>query len=171
MFLGFPCGSAGRPGFNPWVGKIPWRRARLPIPVFWPGESHGQSMGSQRVGLDRATFTFTDGCSRGWGVRLPMQETRVQSLVQEDSTHCGTTKACGPRLLSPQAAPPEARAPSTCAPHERSHHSEKPTHCNKRQPPLAETRESPCAARKTLCDQKKNLSILYIKPGQRECSG
>ena len=26
-------------GFNPWVGKIPWRRQRLPTPVFWPGES------------------------------------------------------------------------------------------------------------------------------------
>ena len=25
-------------GFNPWVGKIPWRREKLPIPVFWPGE-------------------------------------------------------------------------------------------------------------------------------------
>ena len=24
-----------------WVGKIPWRRARLPAPVFWPGEFHG----------------------------------------------------------------------------------------------------------------------------------
>ena len=39
-----------RPGFDPQVGKIPWRRERLPIPVFWPGESHGlysQSMGSQ----------------------------------------------------------------------------------------------------------------------------
>ena len=29
------------PGFNPWVGKIPWRKERLPIPVFWRGESHG----------------------------------------------------------------------------------------------------------------------------------
>ena len=28
------------PGFNPWVGKIPWRRKRLPTPVFWPGEFH-----------------------------------------------------------------------------------------------------------------------------------
>ena len=27
---------------NPWVGKIPWRRAWQPIPVFLPGESHGQ---------------------------------------------------------------------------------------------------------------------------------
>ena len=31
----------GRPGFDPWVGKIPWRRERLPTPVFWPGEFHG----------------------------------------------------------------------------------------------------------------------------------
>ena len=50
---GFPGGTSGketapqcrrhwRPGFNPWVGKIPWRRAWQPIPVFMPGESHGQ---------------------------------------------------------------------------------------------------------------------------------
>ena len=29
-------------GFDPWVGKIPWRRARQPTPVFLPGESLGQ---------------------------------------------------------------------------------------------------------------------------------
>ena len=28
--------------FEPWVRKIPWRRAWPPIPVFLPGESHGQ---------------------------------------------------------------------------------------------------------------------------------
>ena len=28
-------------GFDPFVGKIPWRRERLPIPVTWPGEFHG----------------------------------------------------------------------------------------------------------------------------------
>ena len=44
------------PGFNPWVGKIPWRRAWQPTPVFlaeefpWTDESGRlQSMGSQRV--------------------------------------------------------------------------------------------------------------------------
>ena len=26
---------------DPWVGKIPWRRAQQPTPVFLPGESHG----------------------------------------------------------------------------------------------------------------------------------
>ena len=28
-------------GFDPWVGKIPWRKEQLPTPVFWPGEFHG----------------------------------------------------------------------------------------------------------------------------------
>ena len=27
---------------DPWVRKIPWRRKWQPIPVFLPGESHGQ---------------------------------------------------------------------------------------------------------------------------------
>ena len=33
--------NEGRPGFNPWVGKIPWRRKWQPIPVPLPGKSHG----------------------------------------------------------------------------------------------------------------------------------
>ena len=46
----FPYSSVGKEstynvgdltGFNPWVGKIPWRRKWLPTPVFWPGEFHG----------------------------------------------------------------------------------------------------------------------------------
>ena len=28
--------------FDPWVGKISWRRAWQPTPVFLPGKSHGQ---------------------------------------------------------------------------------------------------------------------------------
>ena len=31
-----------RPGFDPWVGKIPWRRKWQLTSVFLPGESHGQ---------------------------------------------------------------------------------------------------------------------------------
>ena len=27
--------------WDTWVVKIPWRRERLPTPVFWPGEYHG----------------------------------------------------------------------------------------------------------------------------------
>ena len=32
----------GGSGFNPLGGKIPWRRACQPMPVFLPGEHHGQ---------------------------------------------------------------------------------------------------------------------------------
>ena len=36
------CRRHKRCGFNPWVGKIPWRRTWQPTPVFLPGKSHGQ---------------------------------------------------------------------------------------------------------------------------------
>ena len=35
------CLQCRRPEFDPWIEKIPWRRERLPTPVFWPGEFHG----------------------------------------------------------------------------------------------------------------------------------
>ena len=90
IFLGFPGGSygresvcilqivckeslqkCGRPGFDSWVGKIPWRRAWQPTPVFLPGESpwkrslEGYSLkGSQRIWHDwvtkHSTFTKID---------------------------------------------------------------------------------------------------------------
>ena len=51
---------------NPWVRKIPWRKAWKLIPVFLPGEFHGQrilpgykSVGSQRVRHDQGTNTHT----------------------------------------------------------------------------------------------------------------
>ena len=31
-----------RPRFDPWVGKIPWRRECLPTLVFFPGEFYRQ---------------------------------------------------------------------------------------------------------------------------------
>ena len=53
---------ARRPGFDPWVGKVLWRRKWQSTPVLLPGKSHGwrsmvgyKSMGSKRVGHDRAT--------------------------------------------------------------------------------------------------------------------
>ena len=36
------CSQCGRPGFDPWVRKIPWRRKWQPTPVSVPGESHGK---------------------------------------------------------------------------------------------------------------------------------
>ena len=34
--------QCGRPGFDPWVRKIPWRREWQHTPVFLPEEFHGQ---------------------------------------------------------------------------------------------------------------------------------
>ena len=36
------CLQCRRLGFNPWVGKISWRRKWQPTPVFLPGKSHGR---------------------------------------------------------------------------------------------------------------------------------
>ena len=36
------CRRYKRCEFNPWVRKIPWKRAWQPTPVFLPGESHGE---------------------------------------------------------------------------------------------------------------------------------
>ena len=47
--MGFPGGSSGKEStcnsgdlFNPWVGKIPWRRKWQPVLVVLPGKFHGQ---------------------------------------------------------------------------------------------------------------------------------
>ena len=36
------CRRRKKHGFDPWVRKIPWRRAWQPTPAFMPGEPHGQ---------------------------------------------------------------------------------------------------------------------------------
>ena len=59
MKEGFPDSSVGKEsacnagglGSTPELERS-WRRERLPTPVFWPGELHALSMGSQRVGHD-----------------------------------------------------------------------------------------------------------------------
>ena len=38
------CKRRRRHGFDPWVGKIPWRRAWQPTPVFSPGEPQGHPL-------------------------------------------------------------------------------------------------------------------------------
>ena len=38
----WPVQETERHTLDPWVGKIPWRRAWQPTPVFLPGESCGQ---------------------------------------------------------------------------------------------------------------------------------
>ena len=39
---GKECLQCRRPGFHPWVDKVPWRRNQQPTLVFLPGEFHRQ---------------------------------------------------------------------------------------------------------------------------------
>ena len=79
---GFPGGSvvknlsanAADTSFNPWVGKIPWRRKWQPTPVFLPGKSHEQRSladynpwGCKRVRHSLVTKTTTQSLwVRSW---------------------------------------------------------------------------------------------------------
>ena len=85
--------QCGRPGFDPSVGKNPWRRKWQPTPIFLPGspwmeKPHGlESIALQRVGTRPSDFTFTSGAFLiGQPVKyLPAkQETQVPSLSRED---------------------------------------------------------------------------------------
>ena len=45
--------------FEPWVRKIPWRRAWKHTPVFLPGESHGQRSPNQHATVHRVAKSQT----------------------------------------------------------------------------------------------------------------
>ena len=78
----FPCGTRGkesacqcrryckRQGFGPWPGRVPWRRAWQPAPVFLPRESMDR-------GARRATVP---------GVAKP--QTQPKCLARTHSTWC-----------------------------------------------------------------------------------
>ena len=101
-------------------------------------------------------------------IRLPMQGTRVQSLVQEDSTCCQATKpplSCDLQLLSPLAAT-EALEPMLHS--KRSYHSEKLLHRNQSSPCLPQLGKAH-AQQQRPSTAKINISIsflTYSKPGR-----
>ena len=84
-YKGFPCNSAGKEsacnvgdlGSVPWVGKIPWRRERLPTPVFWPGEFHGlySPWGHMDYKSDQKYFIVT------WTINVAQYEQLSLSLT------------------------------------------------------------------------------------------
>ena len=92
---------------------------------------------------------------------LPMQETQVWSLIQEDPTCRGTTKPVA-QLLSPSSGACQPQLLKSLhletVPHsKRSHHSEK--HCREEEPLLTAPKESPCKSVTIQHCQKKNLQL------------
>ena len=64
--------------FNPWVGKIAWRKAWQPTPIFLPGESHGQrslcatvhGVAKSQTGLKQLSMQMTFEVSSGYGGKI-----------------------------------------------------------------------------------------------------
>ena len=77
-----------RPGFNPWVRKIPWRRKWQPNPVFLPGKFQdkgalwGYSPWGHKSQIWRVTkqqATATTEVSTGWSFKLALVFTPLLS--------------------------------------------------------------------------------------------
>ena len=57
-----------RHGFDPWIGKIPWRRKLHPTPVFLPGKSHGERRlsGYSPWGRKRIGYVLEHNCAQSY---------------------------------------------------------------------------------------------------------
>ena len=82
----FPGSSAGiclpcrKPRFKSWVRKIPWRRNRLPIPVFlgFPGDS----VGKESACIERVLGSLSGlGRSPGEGNSYPLQYSGLENSM------------------------------------------------------------------------------------------
>ena len=64
------CRRHKRCKFNPWIGKIPWRKKWQPTPVFLPGQFHGQRslVGYSLWGCKELDMTeqSTHTCMHNW---------------------------------------------------------------------------------------------------------
>ena len=96
------CMQCRRRAFDPWVGKIPWRRKWQPTPVFLPGESHGQRSlaGYSPQGCKELDTTaqlhFTSlHCS----LPVPYQLVQYVSRIWEASRWMKEAKGIIPRIM------------------------------------------------------------------------
>ena len=85
------------PSVQSQIGKIPWRRAWQPTPVFLPGEFHGQrslaGYSPSRVGLDWAEKSTSLGRNQPVWLRLTLRtapELFLQGPLPAASPHQGT---------------------------------------------------------------------------------
>ena len=86
-------------GFNPWVGKIPWRRERLLTPVFQLGEFHGlysPGVAKSRTQLSDFHFHFVMSKTNvGWYLLPSSKRLSIRLLERQDTCTCVTLKSPG----------------------------------------------------------------------------
>ena len=96
VFSGLPCASAskestcnaGDPGSIPWVGKICWRRDRLPTPVFlsFPGGSDDKESACNAGDLGSIPgLRRSPGEGKGYPLQNSGPENSIDSTVQFSS--------------------------------------------------------------------------------------
>ena len=82
--------------FDPWVGKIPWRRERLPTPVFWPrelhvlhfGGFHDSSVGKESIcNAGDPSLIPGSGRSAGEGIGYPLPYSGLESMGSQRVRH------------------------------------------------------------------------------------
>ena len=76
-----------RPGFDPWVGKIPWRREWLPTLVFWPGIPWTSPWGCKKLEMTERLSLF-----------LFILSVQFSSVAQSCPTNCDPMNRSTPGL-------------------------------------------------------------------------
>ena len=103
---GLPGGASGkdpacqrrrrkRCGFNPWVGKVPWKSTWQPTPVFLPRESprteepgRSHSMESQRFGHDWSNLARLHSCTFQLAKNtVPLQNHQFSFLLEHSNLY------------------------------------------------------------------------------------
>ena len=75
------CLQCRRLQFNSWVGKIPWRRDRLPTPIFL-GFPHGSAGKESACNVGDPSLIPGSGRSAGGGIGYPLQYSWASLMVQ-----------------------------------------------------------------------------------------
>ena len=91
--------------FDPWVGKIPWRRKWLPTPVFLPGKFHGQrslEWGGRAIvhGITKS-WTWLSTQHRGVVGGVVTPDRKVLLVAQLFLTLCDPMYYCPSKLFRP----------------------------------------------------------------------
>ena len=95
-----------RPRFDPWVGKIPWRREWLPTPVFLPGKFPGQRslVGYSPWGNKESDMTERLSLSQYW--RNSKIDSQISFRIKPEAFHSLPLLCC--------PAPLDSRTPPLC---------------------------------------------------------